>query len=42
MNNPENNKTTPDWLSRTGLLFGGEKLETIRNANVLVVGLGGV
>lgn len=32
----------PDWLSRTGLLFGEEKLETIRGANVLVVGLGGV
>ncbi len=32
----------PDWLSRTELLFGEEKLETIRRANVLVVGLGGV
>lgn len=33
---------TPDWLERTELLFGAEKLETIRNSNVLVVGLGGV
>lgn len=33
---------TPDWLERTGLLFGAEKLDMIRNSNVLVVGLGGV
>lgn len=33
---------TPDWLDRTELLFGKDKLETIRSANVLVVGLGGV
>ena len=30
------------WLERTSLLLGGEKLERLRNANVLVVGLGGV
>lgn len=34
--------TTPEWLSRTQLLLGDEKLETIRHAHVLVVGLGGV
>ncbi len=34
--------TTPEWLSRTQLLLGDEKLETIRRAHVLVVGLGGV
>jgi tRNA A37 threonylcarbamoyladenosine dehydratase len=33
---------TPEWLSRTELLFGQEKLQAIRGANVLVVGLGGV
>ena len=31
-----------DWLNRTELLFGEEKLNKLRNANVLVVGLGGV
>ena len=30
------------WLERTSLLLGDEKLEKLRNANVLVVGLGGV
>ena len=30
------------WLERTSLLLGDEKLERLRNANVLVVGLGGV
>ena len=30
------------WLERTALLLGDEKLETLRQANVLVVGLGGV
>ncbi|MFV0592170.1 MAG: ThiF family adenylyltransferase [Draconibacterium sp.] len=30
------------WLERTELLFGKEKLEKIKQANVLVVGLGGV
>jgi tRNA A37 threonylcarbamoyladenosine dehydratase len=33
---------TPEWLSRTQLLFGEDKLQTLRSANVLVVGLGGV
>lgn len=32
----------PDWLSRTELLLGNEKLEKLRQAHVLVVGLGGV
>lgn len=31
-----------DWLSRTELLFGKEKLERMTNAHVLVVGIGGV
>lgn len=31
-----------DWLSRTELLLGKEKLEKLRRAHVLVVGLGGV
>jgi tRNA threonylcarbamoyladenosine dehydratase len=30
------------WLERTELLIGAEKLNRIKNANVLVVGLGGV
>ncbi len=30
------------WLERTELLLGDEKLDILRNANVLVVGLGGV
>ena len=33
---------TPDWLERTELLFGAEKLAALRRAHVLVVGLGGV
>lgn len=31
-----------EWQQRTELLFGKEKMERIRNAHVLVVGLGGV
>jgi tRNA A37 threonylcarbamoyladenosine dehydratase len=31
-----------DWLNRTELLFGKEKLNRLKQANVLVVGLGGV
>ena len=31
-----------NWLERTELLLGSEKLELLRNAHVLVVGLGGV
>jgi len=31
-----------DWLDRTNLLLGPDKLEALKNANVLVVGLGGV
>jgi tRNA A37 threonylcarbamoyladenosine dehydratase len=31
-----------DWLERTELLLGKEKLDVLRRANVLVVGLGGV
>lgn len=30
------------WLERTELLLGSEKLDILRNANVLVVGVGGV
>lgn len=32
----------PHWMSRTELLLGAEKIDKLRNANVLVVGLGGV
>ncbi len=31
-----------EWLERTELLLGAEKLERLKGANVLVVGLGGV
>ncbi len=31
-----------NWLERTELLLGAEKIDTLRRANVLVVGLGGV
>jgi len=31
-----------EWLSRTNLLLGSEKLEKLKNSHVLVVGLGGV
>ena len=31
-----------DWLSRTELLLGEEKLEQVKNAHILIVGLGGV
>ena len=31
-----------EWLSRTELLLGEERLEQVKNANILVVGLGGV
>ena len=33
---------TDNWLERTELLLGAEKLEKLRAAHVLVVGLGGV
>ena len=33
---------THNWLERTELLLGKEKLSQIRDAHVLVVGLGGV
>jgi tRNA A37 threonylcarbamoyladenosine dehydratase len=32
----------PEWLQRTELLLGGEKLSRLRQAHILVVGLGGV
>ena len=32
----------PYWMSRTQLLLGDEKMETLMNKHVLVVGLGGV
>ena len=31
-----------DWLERTELLIGKEALQKLQNANVLVIGLGGV
>ena len=33
---------TPEWLSRTELLLGTEKLRRLKQAHVLVAGLGGV
>lgn len=30
------------WLERTALLFGPEKIEKLKNAHVLIVGLGGI
>lgn len=36
------NDNTPEFLKRTELLFGREKLAKIRNAHVLVLGVGGV
>jgi len=35
-------ENTPLWLSRTNLLLGDDRLEKLRNAHVLIVGLGGV
>lgn len=32
----------PAWMERTSLLLGDEKLELLRRAHILVVGLGGV
>jgi len=32
----------PYWMSRTQLMLGDEKVENLRNKNVLVIGLGGV
>ena len=32
---------TYDWMERTGLLLGEEKLDLLRRAHVLVVGVGG-
>ena len=34
--------TTPDWLERTSLLMGPDKMERFHRAHVLVVGTGGV
>jgi tRNA threonylcarbamoyladenosine dehydratase len=31
-----------NWLERTELLLGGDKLSRLKNSNVLVIGLGGV
>ena len=31
-----------DWLERTELILGADKLNRLKSANVLVVGLGGV
>ena len=31
-----------NWLSRTELLYGKEKIERLQKSHVLVVGLGGV
>src|SRR5690625_7452105 len=34
--------THPKWLSRTDLLIGSVRLEKLRKAHVMVVGMGGV
>ena len=31
-----------EWMQRTELLLGSDRIERLRNARVLVVGLGGV
>lgn len=38
----ENHNIIPEWLSRTELLFGKEKLQKLQKSYVLIVGLGGV
>ena len=38
----EMNTVSPGWQQRTRLLLGDEKMERLRGAHVLVVGLGGV
>lgn len=38
----ENDNKVPAWLERSELLLGQEGLEKMRNANVAVIGLGGV
>ena len=35
-------KEVQPWMGRTELLLGPDKLKTLVNSNVLVVGLGGV
>ena len=42
MNRNETVGKTPAWQQRTQLLLGEEKMERLRGAHVLVVGLGGV
>ena len=37
-----NYKYETNWLERTELLIGNKKLNTLKNSNVLIVGLGGV
>lgn len=34
--------TSPEWMSRTALLLGAERMERLRQSHVLVVGTGGV
>lgn len=34
--------SNPKWLSRTELLIGSERIKTLREAHVMVVGMGGV
>ena len=37
-----NENKNMEWQQRTELLLGKEKMDRLRNAHVLVVGLGGV
>ncbi|MDD4759368.1 MAG: tRNA threonylcarbamoyladenosine dehydratase [Bacteroidaceae bacterium] len=41
MGNPINNEEN-DWQQRTRLLYGAERMNKLRAANILIVGLGGV
>jgi tRNA threonylcarbamoyladenosine dehydratase len=34
--------SSPDWLNRTELLLGKEKLDILKRSHVLIIGLGGV
>jgi len=38
----EDDKAVPHWMQRTSILFGPEKIKKLMNANILLVGLGGV
>lgn len=41
-NNNNNNSNNKEWQQRTELLLGKEKMQRLKNAHVLIVGVGGV